>query len=100
LPAVIEEAIEVGVSSVMIFGLADKKDATGSEAYDPGSVLARAVAMASEVAGGRLAVVADLCLDEFTDHGHCGVLTEDKTDVDNDQTLVSYQKMAVVLAGA
>lgn len=100
LPAVILEAIDAGVSSVMIFGLAEIKDAVGSEACDPGSVLARAVTVAAQVAGGRLAVVADVCLDEFTDHGHCGVLTEDGQDVDNDLTLVSYQKMACVLAAA
>jgi porphobilinogen synthase len=98
LPAVIEQAIEVGISSVMLFGLAGKKDSAGSEAYSPDSVLAQAVSVASTLANGRLAVVADVCLDEFTDHGHCGVLTADGTDVDNDVTLESYQKMAVVLA--
>jgi porphobilinogen synthase len=100
LPSVIEEAISAGVASVMVFGLAQNKDATGSEACDPGRVLARAVRVAADGARGRLAVVADLCLDEFTDHGHCGVLTADGLDVDNDATLVSYQKMAVVLAVA
>ena len=98
LPGVITQAIDAGISSVMLFGLAERKDPTGSEACSADSVLAKAVSVASEVATGRLAVVADVCLDEFTDHGHCGVLTADGTDVDNDATLESYQKMAIVLA--
>jgi porphobilinogen synthase len=98
LPGVIEQAVQAGISSVMLFGLAEHKDAMGSEALSQGSVLARAVAVAAEAATGRLAIVADLCLDEFTDHGHCGVLDESGADVDNDATLESYQKMAVVLA--
>ena len=98
LPAVIEEAVQAGISSVMLFGLAEHKDAMGSEALSVESVLARAVAVAAQVGAGRLAIVADLCLDEFTDHGHCGELDESGTDVDNDATVESYQKMAVVLA--
>ena len=98
LPRVVEEAVDAGISSVMLFGLAERKDAMGSEAFRVESVLARAVAVAAQVGAGRLAVVADLCLDEFTDHGHCGVLDESGTDVDNDATVESYQKMAVVLA--
>lgn len=98
LPGVIGRACDVGVSAVMIFGLADHKDASGSEACSPDSVLSKAVKAASEAAQGRVVVVADLCLDEFTDHGHCGVLTADGGDVDNDATLLSYQQMAVVLA--
>ena len=98
LPALVVEAIDAGISSLMLFGLAENKDATGSEAFSPDSVLSRAVALASKEAGGRLVVAADVCLDEFTDHGHCGVLTMDGDDVDNDETLVAYQQMAVVLA--
>ena len=98
LPGVIEQAAQVGISSVMLFGLAEHKDAVGSEALSSESVLAQAVAVAAEVGAGRMAIVADLCLDEFTDHGHCGVLDESGADVDNDATLESYQKMAVVLA--
>jgi len=99
LPGVVTEAIEQGISSLMLFGLAENKDATGSEALSTESVLSRAVAVASEVAHGRLVIAADVCLDEFTDHGHCGVLTASGDDVDNDRTLVAYQKMAAVLAG-
>ena len=100
LPGAVERAIEAGLSSVMLFGLAEHRDATGSEACSPESALAKAVSVASQVADGRLAIVADLCLDEFTDHGHCGVLTADGTDVDNDATLERYQKMAIVLASS
>jgi len=98
LPGVISQAIDAGLSSVMLFGLAKHKDSTGSEAHSAESMLAKAVSVASEVADGHLAIVADVCLDEFTDHGHCGVLTADGADVDNDATLESYQKMALVLA--
>jgi len=98
LSGVITQAIDAGLSSVMLFGLAEHKDPTGSEACSTKSVLAKAVSVASEIADGRLVIAADVCLDEFTDHGHCGVLTADGTDVDNDATLESYQTMATVMA--
>lgn len=82
----------------MLFGVPQHKDAIGSGATDPQGILSRAVEVARTAAAGRLVVQADLCLDEFTDHGHCGVLSG--VEVDNDATLVRYQQMAVVLARA
>ncbi|MBK6764581.1 MAG: porphobilinogen synthase [Micrococcales bacterium] len=98
LPGVIEQAAAAGLGGVMLFGVPVHKDAIGSGATDPDGILSRAVLVAVEAAAGRLVIQADLCLDEFTDHGHCGVLDGDR--VDNDATLVRYQDMAVVLARA
>ncbi len=98
LPGVVEQASQAGIGGVMLFGVPVAKDAVGSGATDPHGILNRAVAVAARAADGRLTVQADLCLDEFTDHGHCGVLDGDR--VDNDATLVRYQQMAVALAGA
>ena len=99
LPGVIDAACAAGIGGVMLFGVPLAKDAVGSGATDPAGILNRAVAIASESAGGRLVVQADLCLDEFTDHGHCGVLSEGGW-VDNDATLLRYQQMALALARA
>ena len=98
LPAVIDDAISAGIGGVMLFGVPLHKDAEGSAATDPQGILSRAVRAAADAADGRLTVQADLCLDEFTDHGHCGVLDGDR--VDNDATLKRYQQMGVVLAEA
>ena len=98
LPDVVEQAAAAGLGGIMLFGVPVHKDAEGSGATDPDGILSRAVGVAAEVAAGRLVVQADLCLDEFTDHGHCGVL--DGECVDNDATLVRYAQMAVVLARA
>jgi porphobilinogen synthase len=98
LPGVVEQAAAAGLGGIMLFGVPVHKDAVGSGATDPDGILSRAVAVAQEAAAGRLVVQADLCLDEFTDHGHCGVLDGDR--VDNDATLARYADMAVVLARA
>ncbi|MFZ0159608.1 MAG: porphobilinogen synthase, partial [Kineosporiaceae bacterium] len=92
-------AAAAGVGGVMLFGVPQAKDRTGSGACDPDGVLSLAVRDAVAEAGDALVVMADLCLDEFTDHGHCGVLTPDGR-VDNDATLEHYGRMAVVLAEA
>lgn len=98
LPEVVEQAAAAGIGGIMLFGVPIHKDADGSGATDPDGILSRAVGVAARVAAGRLVVQADLCLDEFTDHGHCGVLDGDR--VDNDATLVRYAQMGVVLAQA
>lgn len=98
LPEVVEQAAGAGLGGVMLFGVPVAKDAVGSGATDPDGILNRAVRVAAEAAAGRLTVQADLCLDEFTDHGHCGVLRDGV--VDNDATLGRYQQMAVALAVA
>jgi porphobilinogen synthase len=93
------EAAELGVGGIMIFGVPEHKDAIGSGATDPDGILNTAVRDVVSEVGDDLVVMADLCLDEFTDHGHCGVLAADGT-VDNDATLIRYAEMGVVLAEA
>ena len=88
-----------GVGGFMIFGVPTTKDAVGSGADDPDGILNVAVARVREAVGDDLVVMADLCLDEFTDHGHCGVLDEHGR-VDNDATLERYAAMAVAQARA
>lgn len=95
----VAEAASVGVGGVMLFGVPERRDATGSAACDPAGVLNVAIADAVAEAGDALVVMADLCLDEFTDHGHCGVLAADGS-VDNDATLEVYARMAVAQAEA
>ncbi len=98
LQAAVAEAAELGVGAVMLFAVPEERDAVGSGAVDPDGILSQAVRWAVE-AGDGLPVIADLCLDEFTDHGHCGVLDE-RGQVDNDATLQVYGEMARVLADA
>ena len=98
LPDAVRAAADAGVGAVMLFGIPARRDAQGGCATDPAGILARAV-RASVAAAPGLPVIADLCLDEFTDHGHCGVL-DAAGRVDNDATLAVYQQMAVVLAEA
>ena len=99
LHAEIDRALAAGIGGVMVFGIPNHRDADGSESCNPNGVLAEAVRAIREQAGDRLVVIADLCLDEFTSHGHCGVLSPDGS-VDNDRTLEIYARMAVVLAEA
>ncbi|MDX6273012.1 MAG: porphobilinogen synthase [Frankiales bacterium] len=91
------EAVAAGVGGLMLFGVPASKDAAGSGATDPDGALSVAVRDVVAEVGDATVVMADLCLDEFTDHGHCGVLTADGA-VDNDATLARYAEMAVVLA--
>jgi porphobilinogen synthase len=93
------EAAAAGVGGIMLFAVPEVRDAVGTCATDPDGILARAVAAVRAETGEGLVVMADLCLDEFTDHGHCGVLDADGR-VDNDATLARYRAMAAVLAGA
>ena len=93
------EAAEAGVGGIMLFGIPETRDATGSAADDPDGILNVATrAVAAEV-GDALVVQTDLCLDEFTDHGHCGVL-DAAGEVDNDATLTRYEAMAIAQAEA
>lgn len=95
------EAVEAGVSGIMLFGVPEesKKDAAGSAGTDPEGILQLALRDVRSEVGDDLIVMSDLCLDEFTDHGHCGVLREDGR-VDNDATLERYAEMAQVQADA
>ncbi|CAB0788642.1 porphobilinogen synthase [Corynebacterium diphtheriae] len=101
----VREAISVGIRCVDLFGvpLDSDKDATGSQAWDPEGILNRGVRALRQEFGDQVLIMADTCLDEFTDHGHCGILTTDRfgaTIVDNDPTIELYQKMAVAQAEA
>ena len=95
----IAEAAELGVGGVMLFGVPGHKDATGSGATDPNGILNVATRAAVAEAGDSLVVQTDLCLDEFTDHGHCGVL-DARGRVDNDASLERYRDMGVAQAEA
>ena len=99
VPGLVEEAVTAGIGGIMLFGVPAVRDPVGSGATDPDGILNRAIALAAEASAGRLTVQADLCLDEFTDHGHCGVLAADGT-VDNDATLEIYARMALAQADA
>ena len=99
LVAVARECVTAGLGGIMIFGVPLEKDAVGSGADDPEGILNVALRHVRDAVGDDLVVMADLCLDEYTDHGHCGVLTEDGR-VDNDATLARYASMAVAQARA
>jgi len=90
-----EEALEVGVTCVDLFGvpLEKDKDASGSVAWNPDGILNRGISALREEFGDDLIIMADTCLDEFTSHGHCGVL-DDQGRVLNDESVQLYQKMA------
>jgi porphobilinogen synthase len=99
LRAAASEAAALGLGGVMLFGIPSSKDATGSGAVDPSGILNLAINDVVAEVGDTLTVMSDLCLDEFTDHGHCGLLTGDG-EVDNDKTLAAYANMALAQAEA
>ena len=90
---------EVGVPGVILFGIPASKDATGSAADDPDGIVQSALRQLRDEVGDALVLMADNCLDEYTDHGHCGVLRDDGV-VDNDATLERYAAIAVAQAEA
>jgi porphobilinogen synthase len=93
------EAAESGIGGIMLFGIPASKDAVGSGATDENGILNVATRAVVAEVGDALVVQTDLCLDEFTDHGHCGVLAADGS-VDNDASLLRYRDMAVAQAAA
>ncbi len=99
LRTAIAEAAEAGIGGVMLFGVPEHKDAVGSGATDPDGILNVATRVAVAEAGDALVVQTDLCLDEFTDHGHCGVL-DVRGRVDNAASLERYREMALVQASS
>lgn len=104
LDSIVAEAracVAAGIGGIMLFGVPETKDARGSGADDPEGILNVATRAVVDAVGDELVVMTDLCLDEFTDHGHCGVLTTDtagRTVVDNDATLTRYADMALAQA--
>lgn len=95
----VRELRELGLSSVILFGIPATKDAEGSEAWNPDGIVQVALRDLRDDHGDDLVLMADLCLDEYTDHGHCGVLT-DEGEVDNDATVELYAKAGVAQAEA
>jgi len=93
------DAVSAGVGGIMLFGVPAEKDPFGSEGIDPGGVLNTAIRDVVAEVGNDTVVMSDLCLDEFTSHGHCGLLAPDGT-VDNDATLEAYGRLAVAQAAA
>lgn len=95
----VRQLVDLGVPAVILFGVPDHKDAVGSAASDPEGIVQVAIRDLRDRFGDEVVVVADLCLDEYTDHGHCGLLTPDGR-VDNDATLERYAEVAVAQARA
>ena len=99
LLAEVKELRSAGVTAVLLFGVPAHKDATGSEAENPNGILPTAVRALREAHGDDLVITADTCLDEYTDHGHCGPLLPDGS-VDNDAAVAAYARAAVIQAEA
>ncbi|HVF32278.1 MAG TPA: porphobilinogen synthase [Acidimicrobiales bacterium] len=89
----------LGIPAVILFGVPESKDAIGSQAWHPGGIVQVALADLREELGDTVVLMADLCLDEYTDHGHCGILRPDGS-VDNDATLELYARAAKAQADA
>lgn len=95
----VADAAASGIGGVMLFGVPERRDATGTGATDPQGILNLATRVVADEVGDALVVQTDLCLDEFTDHGHCGVL-DVRGNIDNDATLERYREMALVQAAS
>ncbi|MEX1105529.1 MAG: porphobilinogen synthase [Ilumatobacteraceae bacterium] len=99
LVAEVRQLADLGVGGVILFGVPAGKDDIGSGAFDPDGIVQRALADVRDAIGDRMVVMADLCVDEYTDHGHCGIL-DGHGSVDNDLTLDVYARIAVAQATA
>jgi porphobilinogen synthase len=92
-----KEAAEIasrGVRAIVLFGIPEEKDAAGSQASDPNGIAQLGLKELRDELGDSTVLISDLCLDEYTDHGHCGVLSDDG-EVDNDRTLERYEEIAL-----
>jgi porphobilinogen synthase len=90
---------DLGVPALVLFGLPVHKDAEGSQAWAPDGIVQVALAALRQELGSEMVLIADLCLDEYTDHGHCGLL-DDRGEVANDPTLALYARVALAQARA
>ena len=95
----VRELADLGVKAVILFGVPAEKDAVGSGAFDPQGIVQVALRALRAELGDRIVLIADLCVDEYTDHGHCGVL-DAHGNVDNDETLHIYARAAIAQADA
>ncbi|MGA8296488.1 MAG: porphobilinogen synthase [Acidimicrobiales bacterium] len=91
--------VQLGIPALVLFGVPERKDPIGSGAADPDGVAQRALRAVREAVSDELVLIADLCLDEYTDHGHCGVL-DARGEVDNDATLERYAEVALAQVDA
>jgi porphobilinogen synthase len=91
--------VDLGIPALILFGVPEHKDAQGSGAWDPEGIVQLALRDVRDEVGDQLVVIADLCVDEYTDHGHCGIVRPDGT-VDNDATVELYARIAVAQADA
>jgi porphobilinogen synthase len=110
LPGVVQHTVEslvkearrlsgAGVPALVLFGVPAQKDGEGSQAWSPDGIVQVALSSLREELGAQMVLMADLCLDEYTDHGHCGVL-DARGEVDNDATLALYARVALAQAKA
>jgi porphobilinogen synthase len=95
----VAELVDLGIPAVILFGIPAAKDAVGSGASDPNGIVQVALHELRDRFGGQIVLMADLCLDEYTDHGHCGIVTA-QGRVDNDATLDRYAEVALAQAAA
>ena len=95
----VEELMTLGIRGVILFGVPEKKDDIGSGAFDPNGIVQVALGRLTKSAGDELVVMADLCVDEYSSHGHCGIV-DAHGEVDNDKTLEIYQRAALAQARA
>ncbi len=95
----VAELVELGVPGIILFGLPKNKDAVGSEAWNPDGVVQVALSEISAKFGSEISIMSDLCLDEYTDHGHCGIVEKDGT-INNDETIGLYAEVALAQARA
>ncbi|MEI7546744.1 MAG: porphobilinogen synthase [Actinomycetota bacterium] len=100
----VRQLADLGVRAVILFGVPSIKDSIGSQSFNPEGIVQKSLRDLSEDVGERMVIMADLCVDEYTSHGHCGVLDgppgDPRTSVDNDATLEIYGKIAVAQADA
>jgi len=95
----VRQLADLGINSVILFGIPSKKDEIGSGAFDPNGVVQVALSDLRSDLGDRVVLMSDLCVDEYTSHGHCGIL-DGHGSVDNDKTLEIYAKAAIAQANA
>ena len=95
----VRELQSLGVPGIILFGIPEQKDPLGSEAWNPDGIVQLALQDCRDVVGEDMVFIADLCIDEYTDHGHCGVVREDGS-VDNDETINIYGRVAQAQARA
>jgi porphobilinogen synthase len=99
LVAEVKHLVGLGIPGVILFGIPENKDAEGSEAWNPDGIVQRALRECRQSVGDEIVLISDLCVDEYTDHGHCGIV-DDQGGVDNDLTLDLYMNAALAQAQA